>query len=115
TQYTEKISPLHAHPLDETILTAQTGPLIGAETSINAVSQCTAKVAVGSKGDLTAPKSYFRCAPNTGHCRPARPCRKSAKLGNGSRRKIALHCEPKAHFLLDPDRLSSRCPKAYLG
>jgi hypothetical protein len=38
-----------------------------------------------------------------------------AKLGNGSRRKIALHCEPKAHFLLDPDRLSSRCPKAYLG
>jgi hypothetical protein len=57
----------------------------------------------------------FRCSPNNGHRQDTSARPKGAKLGNGSRRKIALHSEPKAHFLLEPDRLSSRCPKAYLG
>jgi hypothetical protein len=52
------------------------------------------------KADISNATDHFRYVP---------------KLGNGARRKIALHCEPKAHFLRDPDRLSSRCPKAYLG
>jgi hypothetical protein len=72
-------------------------------------------VRLGSFSDLGARSCEVSLTSMNGHRQADPPCPKSAKLGNGSRRKIALHCEPKAHFLLDPDRLSSRCPKAYLG
>jgi hypothetical protein len=36
----------------------------------------------------------FRFAPESGHRALQSACLFRAKLGNGSRRKIALHCEP---------------------
>jgi hypothetical protein len=72
-------------------------------------------IRIGSHSEVLARKREVRFALKNRHRQHGLSGLKSAKLGNGSRRKIALHCEPKAHFLLDPDRLSSRFPKAYLG
>ncbi|MGA8471939.1 MAG: hypothetical protein WB721_24345, partial [Pseudolabrys sp.] len=41
-----------------------------------------------------APKREVSFTPINGHCNCEAAGPKSAKLGNGSRRKIALHCEP---------------------
>ena len=45
---------------------------------------------------------------------PEGPIRE-ADIVVGRRRVLKLPLKTKEHFLLDPDRLSSRFPKAYLG
>ena len=60
------------------------------EFSASAKEMCTvnrnrsaAEVAYGSKGDLTAPKSNFRCTPESGLKSDIPPCPKSAMNGSG--------------------------------
>lgn len=48
----------------------------------------------GPEADLKLRMLDARFGPMSGHYQLDRSCPESAKLGNGSRRKIALHCEP---------------------
>ena len=58
------------------------------------VRKHVANVRFGSKSEVRTRNRKVRSGLNNGHDRSGRSGPFRAKLGNGSRRKIALHCEP---------------------
>jgi hypothetical protein len=58
------------------------GILEGAKDQLRVATRDAGYVAVGSKADLTAPKSDFRYTPESGLKTDIAPCPKSAKTGS---------------------------------